>query len=358
VDDRSLPQLRADIDVVDRDLLDLLNRRAGLVREIRALKECRNTGLHDSRREQELVDALVARNAGPFPDATIRRLFQEILKASLAFMEQQGIEGFRVWRKPGEPDRVIDVDGFRFGEDREFIAGPCAVEDEEGMEAVASGLASLGVRFLRGGAFKPRTSPYGFQGLGEPGLKILAAAADRHCMAAVSEVVDTRSVDLVARYVEVIQVGARNMSNFELLKEAGRTGRAVLLKRGPAATLDELLAAAEYVVSTGNERLILCERGIRTFAHLTRYTLDISAVPLLRQRTPFPVVVDVSHAAGRRDLLAPLAAAAFAAGAQGVMVEVHADPANARSDAEQQITVDGFADLVRTVRDRVGGPPS
>jgi 3-deoxy-7-phosphoheptulonate synthase/chorismate mutase len=236
------------------------------------------------------------------------------------------------------------------GADPILIAGPCAVETEEQMEEVAEGLAGLGVRFLRGGAFKPRSSPYSFQGLGVRGLELLAAAAGRHGLLTVSEVMDTRSVEVVSRFVDVLQVGSRNMYNYDLLREVGRTRKPVLLKRGLSATLEELLWSAEYIVSEGNDQVILCERGIRTYETETRNTLDISAVPLLRQKSYLPVIVDVSHAAGRKDILAPLGRAALAAGASGLMVEVHPCPAVARSDSQQQLDLEEF----RHFRDAVG----
>jgi 3-deoxy-7-phosphoheptulonate synthase / chorismate mutase len=223
-----------------------------------------------------------------------------------------------------------------------LIAGPCSVESPEQMERVARRLAALGVKFLRGGAFKPRSSPYSFQGLGVRGLEILRDVARRHGLVTVTEVVDTRAVETVIRHADVVQIGARNMHNYELLREVGRARVPVLLKRGLAATISEFLGSAEYVASEGNERVILCERGIRTFENQTRNTLDIAAVPLLRQQSYLPVIVDVSHAAGRTDILAPLACAALAAGANGLMVEVHPTPSVARSDPEQQLDLDQF----------------
>jgi len=249
----------------------------------------------------------------------------------------------KISRLRKKTDLVIPVGAHRVGQEPIIIAGPCSVEDEEQMEQVASFLAGSGVNFLRGGAFKPRSSPYSFQGLGERGLEILAAAARRHDMVTVSEVLDPRHVDLVARHVDVLQVGARNMYNYELLREVGVCGKPVLLKRGLSATLDELLWAAEYIIAEDNDQIILCERGIRTFEAQTRFTLDIAAVPLLRQHTYLPVVVDVSHAAGRRDILASLARAALAAGANGLMVEVHPHPNRARSDGQQQLDLPGFS---------------
>jgi 3-deoxy-7-phosphoheptulonate synthase len=218
------------------------------------------------------------------------------------------------------------------------------------MEEVAKHLASLSVPFMRGGAFKPRTSPYSFQGLGVEGLRMLHGAAKRHGLRTVTEVTDTRTVSVVAELADVLQVGARNMFNYELLKEVGRAGKPVLLKRGFSATADELLQAAEYMMLAGCEDVILCERGIRTFSRRTRNTLDISVVPLLRRLSRLPVVVDPSHAAGRKDVLVDLTAAAFAAGAHGVMIEVHPDPAQACSDQNQQLDLDEFASLVDEVR--------
>jgi 3-deoxy-7-phosphoheptulonate synthase len=229
------------------------------------------------------------------------------------------------------------------------IAGPCSVESEEQIHAAARAVAAAGARLLRGGAFKPRTSPYDFQGLGERALRWLAACRDATGLGVVSEVVATEDVDLVARYADMLQIGARNMQNFRLLAACGRQPRPVLLKRGHMGTLDELLLAAEYVVAAGNPRVVVCERGIRTFETATRNTLDLSAVPVLRERTHLPVIVDPSHAAGRREWVDPLARAAVAAGADGLLVEVHPDPERARSDGRQSLTPEGFEGMMRTL---------
>jgi 3-deoxy-7-phosphoheptulonate synthase len=230
------------------------------------------------------------------------------------------------------------------------IAGPCAVESEAQLGAIAKSVAASGARMLRGGAFKPRTSPYGFQGLGEEALRLLSAAGAEAQLPVVSEVVGAEDVELCARYVDVLQIGARNMQNFRLLAACGRQHKPVLLKRGHMATIDELLHAAEYVVTEGNPRVILCERGIRTFETATRNTLDVSAVPVLRERSHLPVIVDPSHAAGRREWVEALALAAVAAGADGILVEVHDDPEHALSDGRQSLTLEGFASLMRGVR--------
>ncbi|GAB4374375.1 MAG: 3-deoxy-7-phosphoheptulonate synthase [Acidobacteriota bacterium] len=227
-----------------------------------------------------------------------------------------------------------------------MIAGPCSVESEEQILAVARHVASRGAGVLRGGAFKPRSSPYSFQGLGERGLELLAAAREATGLPVVTEVLASEDVGLIARHADMLQVGARNMQNFRLLAAVGEQPKPVLLKRGLMATVEELLLAAEYVVSRGNPRVVLCERGIRTFETATRNTLDVSAVPVLREKTHLPVIVDPSHAAGRRELVPALARAALAAGADGLMVEVHPDPERALSDGRQSLTFDGFDALV------------
>lgn len=226
------------------------------------------------------------------------------------------------------------------------IAGPCAVEGEAQIRETAAAVAAAGAHLLRGGAFKPRTSPYSFQGLGEPGLQLLAAAGCEHGLPVITEVLSDSDVALVAHYADVLQVGARNMQNFALLKALGSVGKPVLLKRGLAATLDELLYAAEYILHAGNPAVMLCERGIRSFETATRNTLDLNAVALLKQWTHLPVLVDPSHGTGRRALVAPLAKAAVAAGADGVIIEVHPDPEHARSDGDQSLTPDAFAALM------------
>jgi 3-deoxy-7-phosphoheptulonate synthase len=228
-----------------------------------------------------------------------------------------------------------------------IIAGPCSVEGEEMLFETAVAVRDAGAGMLRGGAFKPRTSPYSFQGLGAEALRLLAAVRAETRLPVVTEVMDPRQIDLVAAHVDVLQVGARNMQNYSLLAELGRVRRPVLLKRGLSATLEELLLAAEYVMSQGNPNVILCERGIRTFETKTRNTFDVAAIPVLKRETHLPVIVDPSHAAGRADLVAPLAFAAIAAGADGLIVEVHPNPERALSDGDQSLTLDTFADMLR-----------
>ena len=229
------------------------------------------------------------------------------------------------------------------------IAGPCSVEGMDMLRETARGVRDSGARFLRGGAFKPRTSPYAFQGLGTEALEMLAEVRAETGLPVVTEVMDTRQVDVVAEYADVLQVGARNMQNFSLLSEVGRAQRPVLLKRGLSARISELLMAAEYVMAQGNREVILCERGIRTFDTETRNTLDVAAVPVLKAETHLPVIVDPSHAAGRADLVAPLAFAAVAAGADGLIVEVHPCPAEARSDGDQSLSLGAFGEMMRAL---------
>jgi 3-deoxy-7-phosphoheptulonate synthase len=230
------------------------------------------------------------------------------------------------------------------------IAGPCSVENAPQLEAVARSVGPDGARMLRGGAFKPRSSPYSFQGLGEEGLALLSTRSTRTGLPVVTEVVAPEDVELVGRYADMLQIGARNMQNFRLLSAVGEHDRPVLLKRGIASTVEELLLAAEYVVSAGNPRVVLCERGIRTFETATRNTLDISAVPVLKQRTHLPVIVDPSHAAGERSLVPHLARAAVAGGADGIIVEVHNDPDVALSDGPQSLTLEGFGEMMNQLR--------
>jgi len=236
------------------------------------------------------------------------------------------------------------------GDELALIAGPCAVESRAQMFAIAESVRRSGARFLRGGAFKPRTSPYAFQGLGEEGLKILAEVRETYGLKIVTEALDEASMDLVERYADMIQIGARNMQNFSLLRRAGRSALPVLLKRGMAATLDEWLLAAEYVMSEGNYNVVLCERGIRTFAQHTRNTLDLSAVPAVRRVSHLPVIVDPSHGTGKNYLVTPLARAGVAVGADGLIIEVHDQPERALSDGAQALTIAQYAQLVTEVR--------
>jgi 3-deoxy-7-phosphoheptulonate synthase len=227
-----------------------------------------------------------------------------------------------------------------------MMAGPCSVESEEQIDAIASHVSKLGIKVLRGGAFKPRTSPYSFQGLGAKALQMMRRAADRFGMVVVSEVMDQTQIPLMLETVDVLQVGARNMQNYNLLKELGKVAKPILLKRGISATIEELLLSAEYIMSGGNYNVVLCERGIRTFENYTRNTLDVSAIPVIQKLSHLPIIADPSHGTGRRDKVAPMARAAVAAGADGLLIEVHSDPENALSDGAQSLYLAQFDELM------------
>jgi 3-deoxy-7-phosphoheptulonate synthase len=259
---------------------------------------------------------------------------------------------FRLVSRDHKPETtVVDVDGVRIG-GRECVmmAGPCSVEGREQCFAIAEVVAAAGAKIFRGGAFKPRTSPYSFQGLGEDGLKILREVKQKYGLLIATEALDTETLDMVAEYADIIQIGARNMQNFSLLKKAGRSQRPVLLKRGMSATLEEFLMAAEYILAEGNPNVILCERGVRISADRSRNTLDLSAIPYVKRTSHLPIIADPSHGTGRKDYVIPLSRAAVAVGADGLLVEVHNDPANALSDGAQAITPDMFGDLMTQIK--------
>ena len=254
-------------------------------------------------------------------------------------------------REAHPENTVIRLDGVSVGGTRVVvIAGPCAVESEAQLLDIARSVKKSGASILRGGAYKPRTSPYSFQGLGEEALKYLAEARDETGLLVITEVTDPRNVELVSRYADILQVGARNMQNFVLLTEVGKSGHPVMLKRGPSSTVKDLLLAAEYVIIEGNSDIILCERGITTFETYTRNTLDLSAVPVIKNLSHLPVIVDPAHATGRTNLVEPMSLAAVAAGADGVMVEVHPDPDTALCDGPQALTLEQFGSMMEKVR--------
>ena len=255
-----------------------------------------------------------------------------------------------VSREFHEEDTLINIKGVQVGGNNFIImAGPCAVESAQQIDEIAEVLTGHGAHILRGGAFKPRTSPYSFQGLGEDGLRFLAEAGKKHGLPTVTEAIDKETLELVVRYADIVQIGARNMQNFSLLREAGRCGKPILLKRGMSATVEELLMAAEYIVNEGNPDVILCERGVRTFVDHTRNTLDLSAIPFVQRNCHLPIIADPSHGTGRRDKVTPMSCAAVAAGADGLMVEVHTHPDAALSDGPQSLYPKQFEDLVKRV---------
>jgi 3-deoxy-7-phosphoheptulonate synthase len=277
----------------------------------------------------------------------------------LAFEALDGVEKVIAVLKPyklasreyQQDDTIITVGDVTIGGNAlQVIAGPCAVESRDGLLEIADIVQESGARFLRGGAFKPRSSPYSFQGLGEKGLEILAEARERTGLRVISEVVDTRSVHLVSQYVDILQVGSRNMQNFALLHEVGKQSKPVMLKRSMSATIEEWIMAAEYILAAGNKQVILCERGIKTFETYTRNTLDLASVAAVKNLSHLPVIVDPSHATGRWKLVAPMAAAAVIAGADGVMVEVHPQPSEALSDGPQSLKPQKFMELMDSLK--------
>ncbi|HEY6251966.1 MAG TPA: 3-deoxy-7-phosphoheptulonate synthase [Candidatus Angelobacter sp.] len=270
---------------------------------------------------------------------------QEVIRVSKPYklVSRDVKEDNTVVRFPGS-------DGSFGGRDLGIVAGPCSVESREQAFTIAERIARAGARFFRGGAYKPRTSPYAFQGLGEEALKLMAEIRERFGLRIVTEAIDNESLELVAEYADVVQIGARNMQNFSLLKKAGRLRKPVLLKRGMAATLEEFLMAAEYILSEGNYEVVLCERGVRTFADHTRNTLDLSIVPAVQRLSHLPIVVDPSHGTGKRDKVLPMSRAAVATGADGLLVEVHHDPDRALSDGPQSLVPDQFDELMTEIR--------
>ena len=345
-----LEGLRSRIDTLNLEILRLINERAEVVNEIGKIKEKQGVNRYDPLRERHMLDLIKKNNNGPLNQMTVDYIFKQIFKTALKQLEAEKKKELLVSRKEKSEDTVINVNGELIGAGApSFVFGPCSVESYEQVAAVAASIQAKGLKLIRGGAYKPRTSPYDFQGLGLEGLQILKRVSQEYGLGVITEIVTPADLDHALDYIDVIQIGARNMQNFELLKAAGATNKPVLLKRGLAATIDEFVHAAEYIMSKGNENIILCERGIRTYEKATRNTLDISAVPILKQETHLPVMVDVTHSTGRRDLLLPCAKAAIAIGADGVMAEVHPDPSVALSDSQQQMdipTFDAFYDEV------------
>ena len=342
-----LKELRSQMTHVNERIMHYLNEFFQISNNIGQVKDKMGLPHFDPVRESEMLREIRRKNKGPMPYDLMKRIFKDIFRASVEEMGVGTRKKLEVNRLPDSKARVIVVNGVEIGGERPVLmAGPCAVESYEQLRATAGVINDLGVRILRGGAFKPRTSPYSFQGLEEQGLKILRSVADEFNMAVISEVLDTRNVLLVSKYADILQVGARNMFNYSLLKELGKIHKPVMIKRGLMATIDEFILAAEYVYVGGNHDIILCERGIRTFETQTRNTLDISSVPILNKETCLPVIVDVSHSLGRKDIIAPIARAALSVGANGLMFESHYDPIMALSDSEQQLDMEETKELI------------
>jgi len=342
--DERIEALRRRIDELNLDLLRLLSERAAVAEAIGRRQTEVGLSHYDPVREQAMLDALLSANRGPFSDATVKSLFKQVFQASMQLEQEQDKVQYLTSRRHRSEDTVVWIGDVPVGGDHPavLIAGPCAIESREQVMATAAHVAGRGVKLFRGGAFKPRTDPYSFQGLGIEGLELGREACDAHGLRFVAEIMDASDLPAFERHVDMLQIGARNMQNFHLLKAAGRSRLPVLLKRGLAATIEEWVMAAEYLLHEGNPNVVLCERGIRTYERFTRNTLDVSAVALAKLETHLPVLVDVTHSGGRRDLLVPLTKAALAAGADGIMVEVHPNPAVALSDQKQQVDFDGF----------------
>lgn len=346
----NLDQLRLRVDELNIQLLHLINERATVVKEIGKVKDKQGVYKYDPVREREMLNKILEENNGPFDDKVIEHVFKEIFKLGLDLQKEQPQKELLVSRKKQPIDTIVTVNDVAIGNGQpQFVFGPCAVESYEQVEAVAKVLAQKQFKLMRGGAYKPRTSPYDFQGLGLEGLKILKDIGTKYNLGIISEIVSANDMEMALDYIDVVQIGARNMQNFDLLKAAGQINKPVLLKRGIAATIEEFIYAAEYIMSQGNGQIILCERGIRTYEKATRNTLDITAVPILKQETHLPVLVDVTHSTGRRDLLIPAAKAGLAIGADGIMAEVHPDPAVALSDNAQQMNLLQFEEFVKAL---------
>ncbi|MCA8915749.1 MAG: 3-deoxy-7-phosphoheptulonate synthase [Planctomycetes bacterium] len=363
--------LRASINRIDERLLQLLAERAKVATDIGLAKRMTNRPIHDAPREEDHANKLcsIGESLG-LPSHVVRDLYRVLARQGFgAQLESQSeatpratpanSESFRLARiEPGRSPTIVQVGEAQIGGGLfEVIGGPCAVESEQQIHLAADHARAAGVRILRGGAFKPRTSPYDFQGHGLKGLRWLADAAHSRGMAVVTEVLDPADAGAVAEHAELLQIGARNMQNAPLLRAAARTGRPILLKRGPSAGIREWLCAAEYILLEGNSQVILCERGLRTFESETRNTLDLSSVAALRELTHLPVIVDPSHAAGRDELIRPLCRAAHAVGADGVIVEMHPCRGEAMCDKRQALSpsqlrsITKDVHLVQTMRD-------
>lgn len=346
---KDLLELQNQIDEINLKLLQLLNYRSELVGKIRQIKDVTNLEYFDPEREHQMLSMIMKGNKGPLPNELLKEIFVTIFQSTLKYMGISKEKELLITSPNNGFQNLQQMFDLSTNEPI-IIAGPCAVENYEYLEEIASLLSKNNIKFLRGGTYKPRTSPYEFQGLREEGLKILSDVGRRHGLITITEVVDTRDVDIISEYIDILQIGARNMSNFELLKEVGRIDKPVLLKRGMSATIQEMMFAAEYIALQGNRKIIFCERGIRTYETKTRNTLDISGIPIIKKETNIPIIVDLSHSLGRKDIINPIAKAVLASGADGIMVEVHPYPELALSDSKQQLRPEEFIDLIENLK--------
>ena len=345
-----LNSYRSEIDKINIKILDLLSERGKLINKVGDLKRKKNIELFSPKRESEMLKKLVSHNQGPYSNIIVKKIFREIFRASIEFMGSISKTSLKISRHYKSDKTIIKIKDEEIGSKKPLIiAGPCAVESEESLYKIATFLKENGIKFLRGGAFKPRTSPYSFQGLGIEGIRILRKVANKLDMLVVTEITGIRYLDEIVKSADIIQIGTRNMSNFDLLKSLSSIEKPILFKRGFMSTIQEYLLAAEYLLAEGNNNVILCERGIRTFEKWTRNTLDISAIPLINKECHLPLIVDLSHSVGRTDILLPLAKASLAAGADGLMIEVHNDPDHALSDNEQQLNFEDFSKIIKEI---------
>jgi len=348
---KELQKLRAQMTQINEAIMHHLNDFFKIASMIGEVKDKLGLPHFDPVRESEMLKEVEKKNMGPMSQDLVRRIFKEIFKASVDGMEVNFRKRLQV-QSFSEEKATIQINNIEIGGKQPvLIAGPCSIENYEQIYITAKRLKELGINILRGGAFKPRTSPYSFQGLEEEGLKILRAVAEDLNMVVITEVLNGRDISLVSEYADIIQIGARNMFNYSLLKDIGKINKPVMIKRGFMATIDELLFAAEYIYVGGNHQIILCERGIRTFETQTRNTLDISCVPILKKETSLPVIVDISHSLGRKDIIKPIAHAALVAGADGLMFESHYNPAIALSDSAQQLDLKETEELINYLKD-------
>ncbi len=343
---KNLEELRNKIDNIDDQLLKLIQERFEVVDEVRKYKEENNIIIVDKNREEQILNRLSENYQGILSKEEVTDIFKKIIGISKHVQERLSNIDFHYEKKYENHKTVIDINGEKIGEEFTYMFGPCSIETEEQIEEVAIAIKELGLKFIRGGAFKPRTSPYDFQGLGIDGLKMLKRVASKYELLVVSEIMESTDLEEALKYIDVVQVGARNMQNFSLLKRLGKINKPVLLKRGLAATINELLNASEYILQGGNQNVILCDRGIRTFENKTRNSLDIAGIAVIKRSTHLPVIVDISHAAGRADIIPELACAIKALGVDGLMCEVHPDPSKALSDSSQQITPTQMKDMI------------
>lgn len=342
-----LKELRSRIDRVNARILELLEERARLVKQVAKVKERRRIPTIDRQREDEMISALLHQSRGELSPAQIKNIFRHIFTISQQIIDETRIGRLGVHKNSAAAPTVVSVGNVYIGGGHPpvVMAGPCALESFEQASTLLDYFTQAvpaGRFIFRCGLDKPRTSPYSFQGLGKEGLEIVRRLKERYAFVVVSEITSPRHIEDFEGLIDMWQVGARNMSNFEMLSELGRTQAPILLKRSYGATVEELLLAAEYIFVQGNTNIVLCERGVRTFESWTRFTLDISAIPIIKNLSHLPVVVDVSHSTGRTDIANPVAAAALAAGADGIMVEVHPEPERALSDGFQQLSIEQF----------------